>query len=135
MFTRAAPLPIDAAQKQQLESWARAGTTPQRMARKCEVLLLASQGISNRSIAQQTALSRPTVLATRAAFCRGGFEALRQPHQRQRPRRVLSPELEQKILDTTLNPAAARRHPLERARARPAIGRFAHDGAPPLATL
>ena len=102
MFTRAAALMIDEAQKQQLESWARAGTTPQRVARKCEAILLASQGGSNHSIAQQTGLSRPTVLATRAAFSRRGCEALRQPQKRQGSRRVLTSELEQKILDTTL---------------------------------
>src|SRR5438477_8810254 len=113
MFTRAAALMIDEAQKQQLESWARAGTTPQRVARKCEAILLASQGVSNHSIAQQTGLSRPTVLATRAAFSRRGCEALRQPQKRQGSRRVLTSELEQKILDTHAEDAAARRHPLE----------------------
>ena len=102
MFTRATALTIDETQKQQLEAWARAGTTPQRVARKCQAILLASQGVSNHSIAQQTGLSRPTVLATRAAFGRGGFEALRQPQKRKRSRRVLTTELEQKILDTTL---------------------------------
>ena len=102
MFTRAAALTIDEAQKQELESWARAGTTPQRLARKCEAILLASQGVSNHSIAQQIGLSRPTVLATRAAFCQGGLQALRQHQPRKRSRRVLTPELEQKILDTTL---------------------------------
>ena len=102
MFTRAAALMIDAAQKQQLESWANAGTTPQGLARKCEVILLASQGVSNHSIAQRTGLSRPTVLATRAAFSRHGCQALRQSQKRQRSARVLTPELQQKILDTTL---------------------------------
>src|SRR5207245_1723206 len=135
MFTRAAALTIDEAQKQQLEAWARAGTTPQRVARKCEAILLASQGISNCSIAQQTGLSRPTVLATRAAFGRGGFEALRQPQKRKRSRRVLTAELEQKILDNHAEDAPARRHPLERAHAGPPVAGFAHDGAPRLATL
>jgi transposase len=93
---------IDASQKQQLESWVRAGTTPQRVARKCQAILLASQGLSNHSIAQQTGLSRPTILATRAAFSRGGCEALRQAQKRQRSRRVLTAELEQQILETTL---------------------------------
>jgi transposase len=102
MFIRAAALMIDEAQKQQLESWARAGTTPQRVARKCKVILLASQGVSNHSIAQQTGLSRPTVLATRAAFRCDGCEALRQPPKRQRSARVLTSQLQQEILDTTL---------------------------------
>ena len=106
MFTRAPALMLDESQKRQLESWARAGTTPQRVAGKCQAILLASQGISNHSIAQQTGLSRPTVLATRAAFSRGGCEALRQPQKRRRPRRALTRELEQKILDTTLKTRA-----------------------------
>jgi transposase len=102
MFTRAAALMVDETQRQQLESWARAGTTPQRIARKCRAILLASQGVSNHSIARQTGLSRPTVLATRAAFGRGGLKALRQRQRRRRSRCRLTPELEQTILDTTL---------------------------------
>src|ERR1035438_2932077 len=102
MFTRAAALMIDETQKRQLESWARAGTTAQRVARKCQAILLASQGLSNHSISQQTGLSRPTILATRAAFSRGGCEALRQAQKRERSRRILTAELEQQILETTL---------------------------------
>jgi len=102
MFTRATALMIDETQKRQLESWARAGTTPQRVARKCQAILLAGQGMSNHSIAQQTGLSRPTVLATRAAFSLGGCATLRQAQKRQRSRRVLTAELEQQILETTL---------------------------------
>ena len=85
-----------------LESLVRAGSTPQLVARKCKVVLLASEGTPNKAIAQQTGLSRPTVIATRAVFVGGGVEALRRRQKRQRSRRVLTPELEQKILDTTL---------------------------------
>ena len=102
MFAPAVPLAISAAQQQHLEALARAGTTPQRLARRCQVILLASQGMANRAIAQQTGLSRPTVLATRAAFARGGVEALGHRPRRQRAGRVLTAELEQRILDTTL---------------------------------
>jgi DNA-binding NarL/FixJ family response regulator len=52
-------------------SWSRAGSTPQKLARQCEVILLASQGIPNQAIAQRTGLSRPTVIATRKGFVRG----------------------------------------------------------------
>jgi len=102
MFTPAAALALNPSQKQTLESLARAGTTPQMLARKCDVILLASAGLPNNGIAQQTGLSRPTVIATRAAFGRGGVEAIRQRQKRMRSRRVLTPELEQRILDTTL---------------------------------
>ena len=102
MFTPATPLAINSAQKQVLESMARAGSTPQMLARKCQLILLAGEGVPNHAIAQQIGLSRPTVIATRAAFARGGVEAIRRRQKRQRSRRVLTPELEQKILDTTL---------------------------------
>lgn len=102
MFARAAALALNEAQKSQLESLARAGTTSQRTARKCQVILLASEGVSNHSIAQQTGLSRPTILAARAAFVQRGIESVREPQTRKRSRRTLRPELEQKILDTTL---------------------------------
>jgi transposase len=66
------------------------------------VILLASQGVSNHAIAQQVGFSRPTVIATRVAFARGGMEVLRRPQKRKRPAPVLTPALEQKILETTL---------------------------------
>jgi transposase len=102
MFTPAAPLALPTAQRQQLEAWVRAGTTPQRVAQRCRVILLASQGAANHAIARQTGLSRPTVLATRAAFVRGGVEALGHRRRRRRTGRVLTQEVEQRILDTTL---------------------------------
>jgi transposase len=102
MFARAAALAPDPTVKRQLESLARAGTTPQRLARKCQVILLASEGVPNQSISQQTGLSRPTVIGTRAAFRSAGIEGLCQFQKRRRPRPVLRPELEQEILDTTL---------------------------------
>jgi hypothetical protein len=74
MFSPATALSLNQAQKQLLESLLRAGSTPQRLARKCKVILLASQGVPNHAITQQIGLSRPTVIATRAAFTRGGVE-------------------------------------------------------------
>jgi transposase len=102
MFSPAAALSLHPAQKQVLESLARAGVTPQAMARRCEVILLASTGVSNNAISQQTGLSRPTVIATRAIFARHGVDGIRNARKRKRSRRVLTPELEKKILDTTL---------------------------------
>ena len=102
MFTPAAALALDETQRSELEALVRAGTTPQRVARKCQVILLASQGVANHAIAQQTGLSRPTVLAARAAFAAHGISALRAPQQRQRSRRVLTEAMEQKVLDATL---------------------------------
>jgi transposase len=102
MFACAAALPVGEEQKNQLEALIRSGSTPQRTARRCQVVLMASQGLSNHLIAQETGLSRPTVLAARAAFARRGTAGICEPQKRKRSRRVLTPELEQRILDTTL---------------------------------
>jgi len=107
MFAQAAGVKLKKTQMQQLQSLARAGTTPQRVAQRCRVVLLAGRGVSNNSIARQTGLSRPTVIAARAEFARGGIEALRQPQRRKRVRPVLTAELEQRILDTTLKSRSA----------------------------
>lgn len=102
MFARAAALSLQESQVHQLTVLARAGTTAQRVARRCRVILLAHEGTSNHAIAQQLGLSRPTVNAARAAFLQGGIEAIRRDQKRKRSRRVLNKELEQRILDTTL---------------------------------
>ena len=102
MFATAIALPVDETAKQHLESLVRSGSTPQRIAQKCRIILMAGDGVSNRSIAQQLNLSRPTVIATRDAFVHGGVEALTGKRKRKRSGLVLTPEVEQKILDTTL---------------------------------
>src|SRR6266481_942050 len=102
MFAIAAALSVDNDAKRQLESLVRSGTTPQRVAQKCRVILLAQEGMSNHSIAKQLGLSRPTVIAARAAFGAGGVQVLTAKPTRNRPRRTLTAELEKKILDTTL---------------------------------
>jgi transposase len=102
MFARAAALAVTPGQAEQLESLVRSGLTPQRVARKCRAVLLAGQGMANHTIAQQTGLSRPTVIAVRRAFTRAGVEGIRRPQKRKKPSPILTPELQQKILDTTL---------------------------------
>jgi transposase len=63
---------------QPLRMLVRAGTTTQRVARRCRVILRAQEGMSNRAIAEQVGLSRPTGNATRASFLRGGLEAIQR---------------------------------------------------------
>ena len=102
MFTPATAIAIESPTIQQLESLVRSGNTPQRIALRCRVILLAGQGVASHSIARELGLSRPTVIAARAAFEDGGVEALTAKPTRKRSRRVLTPELEREILDTTL---------------------------------
>src|SRR6516164_3955515 len=99
----AAPaLALSPNQKSELEGLARNGSTPQKVALRCRLLLLANEGIANQSIAEQLGLSRPTVLALRNAFAKDGLTAVIGMRKRKRAGRVLTPELEQRIVDTTV---------------------------------
>ncbi len=64
--------------------------------------MLAHQGVANARIAEQLKVSRPTVLALRAAFAESGLVAVTGIRRRKRSPKVLTQELEQRILDTTL---------------------------------
>jgi putative transposase len=102
MFVPASPLTISEDQKRELDALVRNGNVSQKVALRCRIVLLAHQGLANQSIAQQLNVSRPTILAMRAAFGRDGMAAVTGVRRRKRRGRVLTAELEQKILDTTL---------------------------------
>ena len=102
MFAPASALALSGSQKAQLEALVRDGGTSQRVANRCRVVLLAHQGEANAVIAKQLDLSRPTVLATRLSFVRDGLKAITGVRKRKRQGKVLTPELEQRILDATL---------------------------------
>src|SRR5512138_732031 len=102
MFSAAAPLALSADQKRELELLVRNGNSSQKVALRCKVLLLAHEGIANTSIAEQLKISRPTVLALRAAFATQGLAAVTGIRRRKRSPKVLTAEVEQRILDTTL---------------------------------
>jgi transposase len=98
----AAAIALSENQKQELGLLLRNGNTPQKVALRCRLLLLASEGIANQSIAQQLNLSRPTILALRKAFAKDGMAAVTGIRRRTRQGKVLTAELEQRILDATL---------------------------------
>jgi transposase len=102
MFQAAAPLAVSADQKRALERLVQSGSSPQKIALRCKVVLLAHAGVANASIADELEISRPTVLALRAAFGKEGMAAVTGIRRRRRSPKVLTAELDQRILDTTL---------------------------------
>jgi len=52
----------------QLTAWERAGTTPQRLARRARLILSSAAGLGSRALAQQEGMSRTTVRRRRARF-------------------------------------------------------------------
>jgi transposase len=63
-------------QRSVLERWVNAQKTPQSVAQRARIVLLAGAGESNSAIARTLAVSRPTVILWRSRFAQGGPQAL-----------------------------------------------------------
>jgi hypothetical protein len=62
MSLRAAPIALTPAEHRQLAAWARAGTTPQRLARRARLILCGAAGATNCALAQRERVSRTTLV-------------------------------------------------------------------------
>ena len=69
---------LTSAQRRILEAWVRAQNTPQGVALRSRIVLLAADGTSNSAVARQLGVSRPTVILWRQRFLKGGPPALTQ---------------------------------------------------------
>jgi transposase-like protein len=63
-------------QRAVLESWMRRRTSPYRLVIRSRIVLLASQGMSDRTIAHRLEIARQTVRLWRRRFLVGGTDAL-----------------------------------------------------------
>ena len=89
-------------QKQTLEAWSRAKTTPQRVVLRSRICLLAAEGKSNNAIAQHLATSRPTVLLWRKRFAAAGPSGLSVDAAHGPSTQRLSPRKVRAIVEATL---------------------------------
>jgi len=103
MFKSAASLPIHEGQRKQLRSLVRSGKTPQKIALRARIVLLASEGIPNNSIASRLDISRPTVLLWRDRFKRLGVSGLMKDATRPGRKKTISPEVIQQVVEATLH--------------------------------
>src|SRR5436190_18538651 len=76
MWQPAESLAMSAEQKNQLENWVRAPSTPQKIVLRARLCLLAHEGLPNNRIAQELKTSRPTVLLWRTHFLKSGVAGL-----------------------------------------------------------
>jgi transposase len=104
MFTQAAPLRTDETQRQQLMLLAKSGKTPQRLAIRARIALLAADGESNCVIAREVGVSRPTVIECRRLFMQRGVEGLTAKSRRRRRQKgvKLTAEREARLVKETL---------------------------------
>ena len=90
-------------QKRTLEAWVRARNTPQTVALRARICLLASEGIANNAIAKRLETSRPTVLLWRNRFKERGVLGLSEEAPKGPSKRRLSLSKVDEIVHATLH--------------------------------
>lgn len=103
MWKPTAALPMSLEQKRTLEAWVRARTTPQTVALRARICLLASEGMPNNAIAKRLQTSRPTVLLWRKRFKERGVLGLSEEAAKGPSKRRLSPSKVDEIVQATLH--------------------------------
>lgn len=105
MWSAAEAVPISAVDRAKLEGWIRAKTTPQSIAERARIVLLASDGLSNNRIAAELGVSRVTVIDWRRRFLEKGPDALTEIRRGGTPGRIpaLSKAKVEKIVELTLH--------------------------------
>jgi transposase len=85
MPIRATALDLAPDDRRRLDAWARAGTTPQRLARRARLVLGTATGLGSRALAHQERVSRATVRRWRARFLAAGCAGLHDRPRSGRP--------------------------------------------------
>ena len=103
MFEPARALSIDENQLKRLRFLAGSGKTPQKVALRARIILLASEGVPNNAIAARLETSRPTVLLWRARFRELGALGLLRDAPRPGRNKTISPETVKRVVEATLH--------------------------------
>ena len=96
-------LPMTTEEKQQLEHWTQAPSTPQKVVLRAHICLLVHAGLPNRRIAQKLKTSRPTVMLWRNHFARAGVAGLEHGPARKRSFQRLAENRIKAIVEATLH--------------------------------
>lgn len=101
MWTAAEPLSIPGQDKFILQQLMQAPSTPQGIALRVRIVLLAGEGMANHAIAKQLAVGRPTVLLWRKRFAeKGSAGLLRIEEGRGRKKEIQDAKIAEIIHDT-----------------------------------
>lgn len=90
MAGHAASIELTATEVSQLQAWVRAGTTPQRLARRARLILASAAGLGSGALAKQEQMSRTTVRRWRTRFLVDRLDGL-QDHPRSGRPAVIKP--------------------------------------------
>jgi Winged helix-turn helix/DDE superfamily endonuclease len=98
----AARAEVSEQQRLLLERWARAHGTPQSVATRARIVLMAADGHSNSAIARALQVSRPTVIMWRERFAAGGAQTLTEVKEgRGRKRSISAQKVKEIVVATT----------------------------------
>ncbi len=103
MFKPAPALWIDPNQEKRLKFLVSSAKTPQKIALRMRIVLLAGEGVANHRIAARLGISRPTILLWRQRFARSGVPGLMKDEQRPGRKKVVAPEVVQRVVEATLH--------------------------------
>jgi transposase len=87
-------------ERARLESWSRRRTTAQALALRSRIVLAAAEGLSNGEIAEQLAVSRPTVTKWRNRFAELRLDGLVDEPRPGRPRTITDEQVEAVVIRT-----------------------------------
>jgi transposase len=102
MWEAAQPLHLSRKERDLLQAFARAGSTPQKIVLRIRIVLRSAEGVANHRVARELDTSRPTVLRWRRRFEQAGLEGLLADAPRSGRQRRLTPEKEEAIVNATL---------------------------------
>jgi len=103
MFTPAPALFVDGNQRQHLTRLAGSGKTPQKVALRARIVLLAAKGTPNHAIARQLAISRPTVILWRNRFAKGGVSGILQDAPRPGRHKAIGRDVVTRVVQATMH--------------------------------
>lgn len=99
----APPIVLAPEERIELESWSRGRSTPHRLVLRAQIILQASEGRENQTIADSLGTRPNTVGLWRSRFALLRIEGVRQDAPRAGRKPTVPPELVQRIVDTTLH--------------------------------
>ncbi len=102
MWEAAKPLRVSKREREVLEGFARAGSTPQKIVLRIRIVLRSADAMANHRIAAELGTSRPTVLRWRQRFEQAGLEGLLEDAPRPGRKRRLTAAKEEAIVNATL---------------------------------
>ena len=102
MWKAAQPLRLSKKERELLEGFARAGSTPRKIVLRIRIVLRSADGAANHRVARELRTSRPTVLRWRRRFEQEGLEGLLEDAPRPGRKRRLTAEKEEALVNATL---------------------------------